>query len=760
MNIDKKDRAQLKTYFVKNNIPKESEFAELIDGMLNQKDDGIAKLSIAEPLNIQAAIDTSTGLKKVINFYENFQDANPAWTLLLNPPNPEKPDTAKPGFCISDGQGVSRLFIDKNTGNIGIGTTNPTERLHVTGNILLTAPDKQIYKIALQRIDENERLHQWAFWHMNTEHGQNDLQLWEYKADSRGLMCTGDSNDGAMCNPRLTIKQGGNVGIGTTMPNGKLDIANLIRFGLDEGGSGVKSISFARDAGDETNAGKITYKGGFGSGALHIVGAGTSPRKIKLWDTVEVNGDLSVQGAITPSAGNGNNGIVFPSNPDGGSEDTAWIKYYSRVAGSESMTLEIGISDNVNDHIALMPSGGVGIGTVTPNGKLEVFTGGAGAWDRFVVNTTTQWGDGSNQHVTIGAGGAGGIMINNPHVPWIAAENRASIRFGRSGGISTGAYWDIGTRAGNAFSILCNNSVLGLHISENGKVGIGTNTPLANLSVMGIGMITASDDSNVSVRDGRMASGSLTIGNTKASYGGGSGWNPNTAGLMLETLANTEIAVHDSGERLSSLMYYEGDTANRINIGRNMGSGAINSVVTNGLLDIYPKFQNGIRLHEINRFTRPIPGPRGSGSKLIEVEEDTGRYFNIYYEGQGTIVFYHNTGVGQFMNASGQWNLNSDRSLKQNITATGNILDKVMKLAPVTFKWRHNQQEDIGFVAQDVEEVFPELVSSISINGVDTKALPYTSFGVLAIAAIQELVSSFEQRIKALEDQILVLSHK
>ncbi len=51
---------------------------------------------------------------------------------------------------------------------------------------------------------------------------------------------------------------------------------------------------------------------------------------------------------------------------------------------------------------------------------------------------------------------------------------------------------------------------------------------------------------------------------------------------MMECSANTEIAVHDSGHRLASLMYYEGDTVNRITIGRNMGWGTISSIVLNG----------------------------------------------------------------------------------------------------------------------------------------------------------------------------------
>ncbi len=51
---------------------------------------------------------------------------------------------------------------------------------------------------------------------------------------------------------------------------------------------------------------------------------------------------------------------------------------------------------------------------------------------------------------------------------------------------------------------------------------------------------------------------------------------------MLECNSNTEIVVRDNGQRLASLMYYEGDSVNRITIGRNMGQGAISSIVLNG----------------------------------------------------------------------------------------------------------------------------------------------------------------------------------
>ena len=70
-----------------------------------------------------------------------------------------------------------------------------------------------------------------------------------------------------------------------------------------------------------------------------------------------------------------------------------------------------------------------------------------------------------------------------------------------------------------------------------------------------------------------MALGSLTLGSTNNSYGGGSSWNSNTAGLLFETNNNTEIQVHHSGSNITSLMYYNGGNQ-QIYIGRDSGWGA------------------------------------------------------------------------------------------------------------------------------------------------------------------------------------------
>jgi hypothetical protein len=113
----------------------------------------------------------------------------------------------------------------------------------------------------------------------------------------------------------------------------------------------------------------------------------------------------------------------------------------------------------------------------------------------------------------------------------------------------------------------------------------------ARLWTEGVGdLLTVHSAGSVGIGDcwavvnNRMARGSLTIGSVTSNFGGGTSWNANTAGLLLETASNTEIAVHDAGTRVASMVYYEGEATNRLTIGRDMGWGPISTVAVNGNL--------------------------------------------------------------------------------------------------------------------------------------------------------------------------------
>ena len=103
---------------------------------------------------------------------------------------------------------------------------------------------------------------------------------------------------------------------------------------------------------------------------------------------------------------------------------------------------------------------------------LTVNTSGTGTWGPFVVTSTNLWGDGATQYVTIGAGGAAGIMISNPHIVWNSGNSASALRMGRSGGVSGGAWYEIGTGASDNFFIAKNGLSNGtqFNIASNGSI--------------------------------------------------------------------------------------------------------------------------------------------------------------------------------------------------------------------------------------------------------------------------------------------------
>ena len=63
------------------------------------------------------------------------------------------------------------------------------------------------------------------------------------------------------------------------------------------------------------------------------------------------------------------------------------------------------------------------------------------------------------------------------------------------------------------------------------------------------------------------------------------------------------------------------------------------------------------------------------------------------------------SGVGSFQSVS-------DIKFKTDITELSGSLDKVLELNPSRFIWKNTDKRDIGFIAQEVELVIPEIVKT------------------------------------------------
>lgn len=127
-----KGRAEIKSKFEAFDIPTADDFADLINSQLNQIDDGL--FTSTRPISIVASSDNKQSL---IKFYRSTSALPPTdapdWLISLSALSGTVEGN---GFRLADKQDNTRLFINASTGNVGIGTFAPMERLHVAqGNL-------------------------------------------------------------------------------------------------------------------------------------------------------------------------------------------------------------------------------------------------------------------------------------------------------------------------------------------------------------------------------------------------------------------------------------------------------------------------------------------------------------------------------------------------------------------------------------------------------------------------------------------------
>ena len=89
----------------------------------------------------------------------------------------------------------------------------------------------------------------------------------------------------------------------------------------------------------------------------------------------------------------------------------------------------------------------------------------------------------------------------------------------------------------------------------------------------------------------------------------------------------------------------------------------------------------------------------------------------------------------------------SDVRLKENIKPIKSALDKVSKLQGVTFDWKKSDsildiKEDVGFIAQDVQKVMPELVRE---NKDGMLSMRHQGIAPILLEAIKELKAEIEE---------------
>jgi len=587
---------------------------------------------------------------------------------------------------------TTKLSVNGNTyvgGTLGVGTTDPAtvvDITKVTPSVTTFYPYLQLSQrgtVADSKtgISFRNTQYDWDLGKIATERqgSSNSFDMVLYSSN------TGTYNEG------LRIDHTGNIGIGTSTPNAKLDVQGTQGqlFSVTDNLSGdifsVADISGVPIMNVNSN-GTSYFDGNVGIGT-------TSP-----------DSKLDVKGpSATPADGNQTLSIT---NSTGGTQLNLGTaeNSYGWIEAREGSTLR---------NLLINPNGGnVGIGTTSPNTPLEVTGGISTTSSDFVIASTGER-----------------LLLQTAPSPYSYSKIQAT-----SGG---------GTMI---------SEVLALQ-PDGGGVAIGT---------------TSSGTDKLHI-----------VGNTAKLKGSGSGYtawfitNSGTgnAGTYYDAI-NGDTAGGDYGfvgQNNSGYMSYDIGTQSpmpyHVFTGGNVG---INTTNPAYLLDV----RNGTSSNPIARFSAinahviiesstagPAvlhlkPNATGNKSGQFKVTAGNGYNFRWSNDAAGTgetayMVLDTSTTGGGDLTVKGDviaYGAPSDKKYKENIKPIESALDKAMQLQGVTFDWKDSKsileiKEDIGFIAQDVQEVLPELVRD---NGKGNLSLRYQGITPILLEAIKELKAEID----------------
>ncbi|MFZ4631732.1 MAG: beta strand repeat-containing protein [Patescibacteria group bacterium] len=131
------------------------------------------------------------------------------------------------GIRLGDGTNFSylvgngtNLLLNPVTGNVGIGTTNPLAKLQVEGNIMLAAGSGTLGS-------GNYRAIGIPYNNTNWTGGGANIQFWQGGNNANSNYMTFNTNDsGVSSGERMRLTETGRLGIGTTAPGAKFEVAS------------------------------------------------------------------------------------------------------------------------------------------------------------------------------------------------------------------------------------------------------------------------------------------------------------------------------------------------------------------------------------------------------------------------------------------------------------------------------------------------------------------------------------------------------
>jgi hypothetical protein len=464
---------------------------------------------------------------------------------------------------------------------------------------------------------------------------------------------------------------------------------------------GTASASIANSTGVMTVASSVLTTTDINGGTIDGATVGATTASTGAFSTLSATGVTTVQaGTVSAPA------ITTTGDTNTGIFFPAADTIAFAEGGAEAMRID--------------SSGNVGIGTTSPTALLDVFGGNSEA-----RLTTSLYG------------------------------------FLQLGQFANGGY--VGTSSSDATAGVLRLGTAGterMRIDSSGNVGIGITNPNTELHVQGAPttdgsivfneQLTATTAFNASPQSGTMVSLKY---NTGGDYAGLGGWSVikenatdgNFAGAMLfHSRAN--------GGAITERM--------RINSSGNLLVGTLNGVSSVGRVQSLQADQSnaGLSVDATNAsFDYKVVylnTTRAASTAFDFIQATTGGY--------GTVQF-RVRGDGNVYNTNGVYSTVSDIKLKENIADATSKLEKLNQVRVVNYNLKDSELKQIGFIAQELEQVFPSLVEDnidkdVSGNdlGTVTKSVKLTVFIPILVKAIQEqqaIINDLTTRLTALENK-------
>ena len=603
---------------------------------------------------------------------------------------------------------TAKFFWDSSAESLGIGTTSPSEKLHVSssgGQFLVNSNGHITSKQSLDVATAGGR-----FTGESSRGTLGNIMIEQTTTGVDGGYIRLSTCASGSTNPveRMRINSSGNVGIGESDPDSTLTVkgASHTNFQVKSNSESTKAfIQTVQDSdvriGSSTNHPVTLYQNGTermridSSGS---VGIGTSSPQAELH--------------VHDSAGHAKIRL------SGAASDADTFEIYQGITGVTNGGLTIRDVEESADRLVINSTGNVGIGTSSPSADLEV-VGGA----------------------TIRGNGDTILLLNTAS----DAGDKSLIRFGDNNDADAGYIdYDHGTNS-LAFGV---NAAERMRIDSSGNVGIGT-SPSANLHLKS----TTSGDPELRIEGSGTNNGIITF------LGGGHA-NP-AVGIRYISSADSagHLAFYANGSSSSTLSErMRIDSSGNVGIGTtspdtelNIGfSGAddTNTIRVEGSNGASERYAFDIEADGENAKTNFKIGVGGGSTTTCMTLDSSGNLLVgkssggnevqgtvLYNNGQiyatasghqvmlltrktnnGEIILFYRDGtnVGNIYvtGSSTSYNTSSDYRLKENVVDLTGASARVNQLNPSRFNFIADADTTVdGFLAHEVADVVPEAIT-------------------------------------------------